>query len=348
MGSIASAKSLEQDRASLSQLLDVVENIRYPLWVFDLDNACVLWCNKSSLAVWGADSKDELLGRDMSVNMSLSVAKRLAQYKVDFTNNEHIQFHEIWTLHPNGEPTTFDMVFSCFKLDTGRVCMFCEVTNQSDRDPESLRSAEALLHTSVNISLYAATGEPLYRNPAARSNVHAASDTLEQHFSDQKIVNQLQNAVKDEVSAVTEVNTVNGSRWSDITARRCLDAVTGDAAWLISEVDVSRLKATEEQAQFLAEHDTLTRLPNRNYVSIYFQARIDRHLSSGKSGELIFIDLDNFKDVNDSLGHDAGDQLLIEVSERLMSLFSNENSVARLGGDEFLILHHSISRCRSE
>jgi diguanylate cyclase (GGDEF)-like protein len=155
---------------------------------------------------------------------------------------------------------------------------------------------------------------------------------------DPDLLRQLDDPAKEEIQAITSVNTVNGKVWHDITARRCNDAVSGEAAWLISEVDISKLKATEEHAQFLAEHDTLTKLPNRNFVSIYFQQKIDKTLTEGKSGGLIFIDLDNFKNVNDSLGHAAGDQLLVEVAERLRSLEKSQYSIARLGGDEFLLL----------
>lgn len=322
----------------VAETLTSFDRLQSPVWVYDVDNSRLMWCNESSLAVWESESKQELLGRDMGSGMSLSVANRLEQYQADFSIDAKAQFREIWTLYPNDEPTTLDMVFSSFRLNTGRICMLCEVTNSSARDNDALRSAEALLHTSVNISLYSASGEPLYRNPAARSSVHSAESTLDEHFGNAKLIHQLQNLDSEEVNAVTSVRTVHGEKWHDITARRCQDAVTGEAAWLISEVDVSRLKATEEHAQFLAEHDTLTKLPNRNYVATYFQTHIDKLLSVNKSGALIFIDLDNFKDVNDSLGHDAGDQLLVEVSNRLRTIPATEDSVARLGGDEFLLL----------
>ncbi len=338
MESIDSTKQLEVETQWIAKTLSPLNRIHCPVWVFDVDNSRVLWCNENSLSVWESESREELLSRDMKADMSLTVSKRLEQYKTDFSNDENAQFREVWTLYPNNEPTTFDMVFSCFRLNTGRVCMLCEVTGSSAIDNEALRSAEALLHTSVNISLYSANGEPLYRNPAARSSVHSASSTLHEHFGNAELIHQLQNSQLEEVNAVTSVHTVHGEKWHDITARRCLDSITGEAAWLISEVDVSRLKATEEHAQFLAEHDTLTKLPNRNYVASYFQARIDKLLSAERTGALIFIDLDNFKDVNDSLGHDAGDQLLIEVSNRLKNVSAMDDSVARLGGDEFLLL----------
>ncbi len=330
--------SLAQEAALLTQRLCELDRLHHPVWVFDLDNARILWCNESSLQVWQSDSKEELLSREMEADMSVSVSKRLNQYKADFSRDESARFTEFWTMYPNGEPVTVNVVFSSYRLSPDRLCMFCEGVADNATCAETLRRSEALLHTSVHISLYSCAGAPLYRNPASRSAVSCSTSLLQDHFMDKDLVRQLEDPALDEIQAITSVNSVNGVVWHDITARRCRDAVSGEAAWIISEVDVSKLKATEEHAQFLAEHDTLTKLPNRNYVSIYFQQQIDKVLMEGKSGALIFIDLDNFKTVNDSLGHDAGDQLLVEVADRLRSLERSQYSIARLGGDEFLML----------
>jgi len=333
--------------AWIKDTLQPIDRLQAPVWIYDIDNACIPWCNSSGLNIWQSESKQELMSRQMSSNMSLSVAKRLVQYKNDFINDSDAQFREIWTLYPNGDPTTYNIVFSPFQLNNGRMCMLCEVEDKNVSDHEAMRSAQALLHTSVNISLYAANGDPLYRNPAARSSTPNADSTLCEHFDSEQLIHQLQSTAEDEVKTITSVRTVDGIKWHDITARRCLDAASGEPAWLISEVDVSRLKATEERAQFVAEHDTLTQLPNRNYVSMYFQARIDKLLSTRNSGALIFIDLDNFKDVNDSLGHDAGDQLLVKISNRIKQISTTKDSVARLGGDEFIVLIESTDNERS-
>lgn len=339
--SIELERALAEEAAELSQRLHELERLQHPVWVFDLDNARILWSNESSLQVWRSDSKEELLSRKMGTDMSVSVSRRLNQYKADLAKDETAQYTEIWTMYPAGEPVTLNVVFCAYRLSPDRVLMFCEGSIERTADAENLRSSEALLHTSVHISLFSIAGDPLYRNPAARSVVSGADSKLRDHFADPDLLHQLEDSAKDEIQAITSVNTVNGVVWHDITARRCHDAVSGKAAWLISEVDISKLKATEEHAQFLAEHDTLTKLPNRNYVSIYFQQQIDKMLAEGKAGGLIFIDLDNFKNVNDSLGHDAGDQLLVEVASRLRSLEKSQYSIARLGGDEFLLLINS-------
>lgn len=99
--------------------------------------------------------------------------------------------------------------------------------------------------------------------------------------------------------------------------------------------DLSDLKNAQNRADYLATHDSLTGLPNRNL----FNDRLRQSIASARREKtktaLLFIDLDNFKIINDSLGHDAGDSLLQTVSNRLLTCVREVDTIARLGGDEF-------------
>jgi diguanylate cyclase (GGDEF)-like protein/PAS domain S-box-containing protein len=116
--------------------------------------------------------------------------------------------------------------------------------------------------------------------------------------------------------------------------------------WLIQGVifDISARKAAEEQVAFLAYHDKLTGLPNR----VLFEEMLENAISRARRHDLgvgvIFLDLDNFKLVNDSLGHAAGDQLLAQLAERLRVCTRETDLVARQGGDEFLLLLSDLDR----
>ena len=107
-------------------------------------------------------------------------------------------------------------------------------------------------------------------------------------------------------------------------------------------IDVTERKKTEERMAHMGTHDGLTGLPNR----ILLQDRIKQALAHdrryGTCAAVIFIDLDQFKVINDSLGHDIGDLLLIDVASRLLSCVREEDTVARQGGDEFIILLPNI------
>jgi diguanylate cyclase (GGDEF)-like protein/PAS domain S-box-containing protein len=102
--------------------------------------------------------------------------------------------------------------------------------------------------------------------------------------------------------------------------------------------DITARKIAEERVQFLAYYDALTGLPNRTL----FRDRLAKALAGARRQEyrvaILFLDLDRFKDINDSLGHTVGDLLLQEVAERLKTWGREEDTIARLGGDEFLIM----------
>ncbi len=106
--------------------------------------------------------------------------------------------------------------------------------------------------------------------------------------------------------------------------------------------DISSLKQTEDKLDFLAYHDPLTNLPNR----LLFSDRLDHALRVAKRNNtmlgVLFIDLDRFKNINDSLGHSVGDRLLEQVAIRLQDVVRQEDTVARLGGDEFVVLIEGI------
>jgi len=106
--------------------------------------------------------------------------------------------------------------------------------------------------------------------------------------------------------------------------------------------DISAMKETQTRLDFLAHHDVLTSLPNRLLFNDRLGHAIDRAQREEHAVALLFIDLDRFKNVNDSLGHHVGDQLLVEASHRLKELVRRADTVARLGGDEFVVLMENV------
>jgi len=102
--------------------------------------------------------------------------------------------------------------------------------------------------------------------------------------------------------------------------------------------DITERKAVEKQIKFLAFYDPLTNLPNRQLLVDRLKHALASSARSGRNGAVLFIDLDNFKSLNDTLGHLMGDMLLRQVAERLTDCIREGDTVARLGGDEFVVI----------
>jgi diguanylate cyclase (GGDEF)-like protein len=98
------------------------------------------------------------------------------------------------------------------------------------------------------------------------------------------------------------------------------------------------IRRSEERLRHMAEHDALTNLPNRTLLNDRLQMALERVRRFNSVLAVLMVDLDRFKEVNDSLGHLAGDQLLCWVAERLITLERKTDTVARIGGDEFIVL----------
>ncbi|WP_137167206.1 putative bifunctional diguanylate cyclase/phosphodiesterase [Salinimonas lutimaris] len=134
---------------------------------------------------------------------------------------------------------------------------------------------------------------------------------------------------------------------ADWTYRRDVDGNLLGFTSLIS--DITQSKIAQDKLDFLAHHDALTQLPNRTLFNEITDKAIKRARRENTMLAVIFLDLDRFKNVNDSLGHSAGDELLVSVAARLQGVLRDTDMVARLGGDEFVVLLediHDLTRVR--
>ncbi len=128
--------------------------------------------------------------------------------------------------------------------------------------------------------------------------------------------------------------------WLGITAVRTDEGLITNHVY--SLVDITERKQAEEEIRHLAFYDPLTNLPNRRLLMDRLRQAVLTSARNGAAGALLFIDLDNFKKLNDTLGHDVGDLLLEQVAQRLCGCVRAVDTVARLGGDEFVILLEAL------
>ncbi len=135
--------------------------------------------------------------------------------------------------------------------------------------------------------------------------------------------------------------------WVQLSAIRSIKLKASRATLLVIN-DITTFKESQAAIHHLANYDVLTKLPNRRL----FQERLNHAIIASERsqtyGAILFIDLDNFKGLNDTRGHDVGDLLLIEVAKRLHAMFREGDTVARQGGDEFIILLENLKVNREE
>lgn len=223
------------------------------------------------------------------------------------------------------------------------------------------RSELALILNSASDGIYKVDtgGLVTYINPAALKILEfTESDVLWKHFH--QLV-QYSNAsaepnpyknspvfrtIEQRVPTVTPTDVY----WTKRGKRLCIESkasplLAGDkviGAVVVFRDITAEIKSKQKLA-YLAHHDLLTRLPNRAYCIEYLETSLVRASRKQLQVALLFIDLDNFKDINDIYGHDAGDQLLAAIALRLQQNLRKSDFVARLGGDEFVVLIEDVT-----
>ena len=344
---------------ALTDILDgpfaFARRLRAAIWVYDTDNKRVAYANAAACKLWGAETEAALKVRDLSIGMSTGVERRLKQYQTDFLAG-HDAFEEIWTIHPHDGPVTLDMIYSGFELPDGRMGMLCEVIGQHNKDSDTLRSADALLHTDIIVVLFNLDGDPLYQNPAARGLfplVNASRETLflnPQDFNDCRAKWQ-----KGEDSHVTaEIKTAKGPRWFDWSFKLCFDSVTREKSLLATGADVTQLKYMEDafhmkqlqlEATFSTSQDGIFVIDGEGRVlDLNHQAEC---LFGYKRHEILGYEVDNLiVPKRYRQAHKLEMARLFENDESGSDGIRTEITVQRSNGEEF-IAEVSISRSQN-
>jgi len=130
--------------------------------------------------------------------------------------------------------------------------------------------------------------------------------------------------------------------WLELDIVPISDEVGLNTHWVAVMRDITQRKQTEMKIQQLAFYDSMTGLPNRQLLIDRLKQRLTSSIRSHHSGAVLFIDLDNFKSLNDTHGHDVGDMLLVEVARRIVKCVRDSDTVGRLGGDEFVVIINEL------
>jgi diguanylate cyclase (GGDEF)-like protein/PAS domain S-box-containing protein len=243
----------------------------------------------------------------------------------------------------------------------GLIAVITDVTRYKETE-RALEASEArfrvLTESSLDlISVIDADGRILYQSPALRTLLgYEPAETVGRkvtelvHRDDIELVNVAIKRVIDSRHSAEPVEFRLRHRdgmWRTFESlgTNCL-ANPHIRGVVFNSRDVTDRKVIQQRIQHLAYHDNLTGLPNRSLLQDRLAHSIARAERSNKKVAVLFIDLDNFKNINDTLGHDVGDELLRHVSRRLSEAVRLEDTIARQGGDEFIVLLDSLDDSR--
>ncbi len=318
--------------------LQILAMIQAPLYLFDVELFAIVWANQSAVHFWEAISAQELYARDFKASATATIKLRVKQIKQSCFERQH-PFTELWTVYPNGKPKTADFEMTPFTREDGTDVLLMRIKDGTTMpDHETAYRTTALMHTSTMISAYTQELDLVYCNAAARESMPDKLDNGRQRLVHRQELRDIINTLttRDHCDAEVEVNTAVGVRWHALHVQRCTNPTSGNQMYLVTETDINEQVNAKEEAYRLAFTDSLTGLPNRAALS----GKLDELLSATEHGSfaILFLDLDRFKVINDSLGHAVGDQLLIDVSQRLRQALGEQGTVYRLGGDEFVML----------
>ena len=192
----------------------------------------------------------------------------------------------------------------------------------------------------------------LYANPAIERITGYSCDELVdegegflRHELDQVACNEICEIAHNTDHFRREV-TVHKKQGDEIHILLSLDTLRNDEGeieyFLGLLTDMTEIKKSREKVEYLASHDVLTNLPNRTVMEERLEQAIARASRLNQMGALLFLDLDFFKEINDSLGHTLGDEFLRHVARRLQDTCRKQDVVSRFGGDEFIIILEDI------
>ena len=319
----------------------------------------MLECNDAMAAMLGYDSREEFLGLNAR-ELYFNPAEREV-FMSAVLENHGVRSVEVCLRRKDGSPVWLLESVHLIDGPEGAPVLEGTVIDITDRKlaETALRESEERYrfmaeHSNDIISRTNAEGVITYASDAVRTLTgYAPDEVIGRHVSefvvvdDRHLFERMEKAIVLETAPRTytfRLRRKNGTQvWIETTLRAIRDETSGRITEVVSvSRDVSERRRAEEQIEYQAYHDALTGLPNR----LLFRDRLTIALAhakrQSKSLAVMFLDLDRFKDVNDTLGHSLGDELLRQVAGILEKQLREGDTIARMGGDEFTILLEDI------
>jgi diguanylate cyclase (GGDEF)-like protein/PAS domain S-box-containing protein len=330
----------------------------------------IILANRQAVALFGAESAAELIGRSVFTLVEReSLARARARTAALNVAGARAELAELTYLRLDGTPFAVEAAAAAISLE-GRLVIqvvFRDITARK-RVEAALQARTAELETvleTVPVAVWLAHDPEARRitgNPSAARRLRLSTSDNQSKtapegeapshfriFRDGREVPAtdlpLQRAARGERVRNEELRILfdDGSFIDELMSATPIHDARGQVVGAVgAAVDISDRKAVEEQIRHLALHDPLTGLPNRRLFNDRLRQALARAERSGQSLAVMLLDLDQFKEVNDTLGHGVGDKLLSAVAARLTGIARAGDSWARLGGDEFALLQEGL------
>jgi diguanylate cyclase (GGDEF)-like protein/hemerythrin-like metal-binding protein/PAS domain S-box-containing protein len=212
-----------------------------------------------------------------------------------------------------------------------------------------------LWHSPVGLIHYDANLVITYCNDRFAEILNSSADRIVgmdmKTLKDQSVLPTLRKALEGEIVLYEGhylATTSDADRWIAMTCAPSRDSNEKAVGGIGIVQDITERKLAEEGIRYLAFYDSLTKVPNRRLLNDRLDQAIVASKRNSRYGALMFLDLDNFKPLNDTHGHKVGDLLLIEAARRIGSCIRETDTVARFGGDEFVVLLRELKEDQSE
>lgn len=353
---ISERRRMEEIQRQAQESLRVIFNGVYDAILIHDSGGAVVDVNEKMLEMYGL-SREEALAASIVEDLSAP-------------GNPVEKLGELWAQALDGQPRFFEWLArrpktgEAFAVEVylrriprgGRDVVMAnirDITGRRKAEHERLLASKVFRHSIEGITITDPQANILSVNPAftkitgysAKEVIGRNPRMLKSHLHDQAFY-----------AAMWRSLTLDGQWEGEIWNRRKAGEVYPE--WLsISSVrddhdnlqyyvavfhDITEIKASQEQVRHQAYHDVLTDLPNRLLLKDRISTALAHMARAGQKVALLFLDIDNFKHINDSLGHPVGDQLLQAVAARLKEAVRQEDTVARLGGDEFVVMVEAL------